>query len=101
MGEFGRRSHEFEVASINPNDEFSYKQGLSIALQNYYSQAVANNLAQLGFNLGQKVEELPSLDDYVANFKQTFEETRIIFGQEVLDYIKYNCRFLSLHISAL
>ncbi len=91
MGEFGRRSHEYEVASINPSDEMSYKDGLNILIKDYYSQGIANHLDELGLKLGQTVKEIPTLEEYLAPYKQTFDETRLISGQEVLDYIKYNC----------
>lgn len=91
MGEFGRRVHEFEVASINPSDEMSFKDGLNLLIKDYYAQAVANSLDELGFSLGQKVQELPPLEEYLAEYKQTFDSTRLVSGQEVLDYIRYNC----------
>lgn len=91
MGEFGRRAHEYEVASINPSDEMSFKDGLNLLIKDYYAQAVANNLHDIGFQLGQKVQELPPLEEYLAPYKQKFESTRLISGQEVLDYIRYNC----------
>lgn len=91
MGEFGRRSHEYEVASINPSDEMSYKDGLNILIKDYYAQGIANELDRLGLKLGQTTKEIPTLEEYLAPYKQTFDETRLISGQEVLDYIKYNC----------
>ncbi len=90
MGEFGRRTHEVIISSINPSDSISYKDGLNIIIQNYYSQAVANSIANLGFDLGQQVVELPPLEQYVQEYSNTFDEERIISGQEILDYIKYN-----------
>ena len=91
MGEFGRRSHDMVVTSINPSDELSYKDALNIALKNYHAQAVANVFLDLEFNLGQTRRELPPIEQYVADFKETFDSTRLVSGQEVLDYIKYNC----------
>lgn len=91
MGEFGRRVHEYEVASINPSDEMSFKQGLDLLIKDYYAQAVANSLDELGFQLGQKVQELPPLEEYLADYKAKFDSTRLVSGQEVLDYIRYNC----------
>lgn len=91
MGEFGRRSHDMVVSSINPSDEISYKDALALALKNYYAQAVANSLLDLSFDLGQSRQELPPLEQYVSEFKTSFDSTRLISGQEILDYIKYNC----------
>lgn len=93
MGEFGRRTHEVVVSSINPSDSIAYKDGLNIIIQNYYSQAVANSMASLGFDLGQQVVELPPIEQYVEEYNNTFDEERIISGQEILDYIKYNVDF--------
>jgi hypothetical protein len=93
MGEFGRRTHEIVISSINPSDSIAYKDGLDIVLRNYYSQGVANSLSSLGFDLGQQVVELPPVEKYVEEYTNTFDEERIISGQEILDYIKYNVDF--------
>lgn len=89
LGEFGRRSHEYMVTSINPSDEISFKDGLDLVLKNYNAQAIANTLASMQFDFGQTVRELPPLEQYISQFKSTFDENRIISGQEILDYIKF------------
>lgn len=91
MGEFGRRSHDYSVLSFGPDDSVAYKDGLNLLLKNYYSQHVANELKQQGVDLGQQVQELPPLEQYVQGFKDKFDQSREISGQEALDYIKYNC----------
>lgn len=90
MGEFGRRTHEYNVTQINPSDEMAFKDGLNIIIRQYYAQEVANNLTEQGVNLGQQAQELQPLETYVQNFKDTFDDTRVITGQEILDYIKFN-----------
>lgn len=91
MGEFGRRAHEYQVTSIAPSDEMSYKDGLNVLIRNYYAQAVANNLMELGFDVGQKVQDLPTIEEYTQGYKDKFDETRVVSGQEVLDYVRFNC----------
>lgn len=91
MGEFGKRVHEYVVTTINDSDEFAYKDGLNIIIKNYYSQVIANHLYEIGLDLGQQVQEVGDLESYTKEFENTFEETRIISGQEILDFIKYNC----------
>ena len=91
MGEFGRRAHEYVVASFSPTDEITKKEGLNIVIRNYYAQHVANELHNLGLQLGQQVQELEPLDKVVADYNATFDETRAISGQEVLDYIVHFC----------
>lgn len=91
VGEFGRRSHEYVVSSIAPSDEMTYHDGLNIILRNYYSQQVANDLMDIGMNIGQQVRELPPLEEYVSKYKRSFDEQRILTGQEILDYIVYVC----------
>ena len=98
MGEFGRRSHEYSVSSLSPSDEVSFKDGLDLVVRNFYAQQVSNTLLELGVDLGQKMQELPTLDEYVADYKKTFDETRVISGQEVLDYIVFNCDLESKYI---
>lgn len=91
MGEFGRRSHDYSVISFGPDDNVAYKDGLNVLLKNYYSQHVANELTNMGVELGQQVQELPPLEQYVEGYKQKYDEGREVSGQEALDYIKYNC----------
>jgi hypothetical protein len=98
MGEFGRRVHEYNVTTVNSSDTFAYKDGLNIVIKNYYAQHVANELDKLGVKLGQQVKELEPLESYVEKFKQTFEETRIISGQEILDYIVFACDLPSKYL---
>lgn len=101
MGEFGRRTHEYNVTSINPGDDFAFKDGLNLVIRNYYSQAIANQLAELGMDHGKEIVELLPLEKYVEEFKQSFDETRIISGQEILDYIKFNCDLDAKYIDEL
>jgi hypothetical protein len=91
MGEFGRRSHEFVVFDFNPDAEYSYKEGLAVLVRGYYAQHIANELAQLGMKVGQQVQELPPLEEYVAGFKEKYTTTRVISGQDAIDYIRWNC----------
>lgn len=91
MGEFGRRAHEYVLTSINPLDEMSYQDGLNVIIRDYYSQHVANELMELGLDLGQKVQEMQPLDAYIEKYKRTFDEERVISGQDILDYIVYAC----------
>jgi hypothetical protein len=98
IGEFGRRAHEYVVSSVSPSDEFSYKDGLALVLKNYYAQQIANTLQEIGLEVGQQVQELPPLEEYVQKFKDKFDETRILTGQDILDYIVYNCDLDSKYI---
>lgn len=92
MGEFGRRAHDYTVASINPSDEMTFKQGLDILIKDYNAQRIVNELNKSGINTGQSTKEVPAdIEEYLTEYKQTFDETRLISGQEILDFIRYNC----------
>lgn len=101
MGEFGRRSHEYTVFTFNPTDEVIYKDGLSVLIKGYYSQQIANELKQLGLDFGQEIVDLPPLEEYVQGYKDKYNDTRVISGQDAIDYIRYNCdldsRFIDLY----
>lgn len=100
MGEFGRRTHDYSVISIGPDDEVTYKDGLDVLIKGYYSQHVANELLKQGLNFGQQAKELEPLESYVEKFKAKFDEKRVISGQEALDYIKYNCDLDNKYLDA-
>jgi hypothetical protein len=91
MGEFGRRVHEFSVISLHPDDDDLYNKGLDVLLKGYYGQYAANELHNVGIQLGQQVKELPPLEQYIEGYKAKFDESRVLCGQEAIDYIKYNC----------
>jgi hypothetical protein len=88
-GEFGRRTHEYTVTDFNPNDESIYKERLLEQTKAYYAQTAVNQLNEAGFPTGKASKELPDYETFVANFKNTFDQNRVISGQEAIDYIRY------------
>ena len=89
MGEYGRRSHDFVVTDFNGEDKNRYKEGLAEALTSYYEQETINELNAQGLDTGQPSKEQPSPEQVEEEYKQTFDSTRVIRGQDAIDYIRY------------
>jgi len=100
VGEFGRRAHEYEVIDFNPDDESAYKDALVVALRGYYQQEVINTLNNIGFPTGEESQELPTLEQYKENFKQSYDANLVLTGQEALDYIHFNQDLEDKYITA-
>ena len=89
MGEYGRRSHDFVVTDYNGEDDNKYKEGLAGVMASYYEQETINELNAQGAETGQPSKEQPSPEEVEANYKQSFDSSRVIRGQDAIDYIKY------------
>lgn len=88
-GEFGRRTKEYIVTDFNGEDENKYKEGLNEMLTAYYQQEAINQMNQAGLDTGQPTKEQPPVDEAQKEYKQSFDDNRVIRGQDALDYILY------------
>ena len=89
MGEYGRRTHEFVVTDFNGEDTNKYKEGLAKVLNSYYEQETVNQLNQQGLDTGQPSKEQGTPEEVEEQYKQSFENLRVIRGQDAIDYIRY------------
>lgn len=96
-GEFSKRFKNFQVLTTNPDDDNKYKEGLNKLLDAHYQQQIVNDLNQVGLNTGQESQEQEPVQQKVEKYNSSFEKTRIITGQEILDFIYYDKDLEDLH----
>jgi len=91
LGEFGTRSHEYEVVNLNPNDDISRQKGLSMLLKEYHKKKVLMDFQKITGLAPTEEQPLPELQTLVDNFNTTFNDATLIKGQEALDFIRFYC----------
>lgn len=90
VGEFGKRSKNYQVVSTNPDAQSKYEKELGKVMKDYYAQKAINGLNNAGVHTGQPSVEQPEPKEVVEEFDRTYTDNHVITGNEVLDYIKYN-----------
>lgn len=90
LGEYGRRSHDYTVTGLNPDDDNLYKEGLRKAMRDYYEQESVNKLNEAGVPTGQPTKEQGSPEQIEQKYKANFDTERALFGQSAIDYVRYN-----------
>jgi len=91
LGEFGTRSHEYEVVNLNPNDDIARQQGLTMLLKEYHKKKVLMDFQKITGLMPTEEQPLPELQTVVDNFNTTFNDATLIKGQEALDFIRFYC----------
>lgn len=90
IGEFGRRTHDFVVTSFNKDDENKFLDGLKQVMAAYDEQETINQLNDSGFETGQPSTEQDSRAEVAEQYQKTYNEQRVLRGQDAIDYIKFN-----------
>jgi hypothetical protein len=91
MGEMADKPTGDEVIVNNADVLSKYKEGLNQQMMALASQDFINQLNASGQNTGIPSQELPDFKKFAEEYKENWNDQRAIFGQEALDYIKYNC----------
>lgn len=91
MGEMADKPSSDEVIVTNANSVNVFKDELNKQMMGLLSQDFINQLNASGQNTGVPTQELPEYKQFMSEFKENWNDQRAIFGQEALDYIKYNC----------
>lgn len=91
LGEFGTRSHEYEVINLNPNDDITRDVALSLLIKEWHKKKVLMTFEKYFPGSSTTEEPLPELEETVNKFKATFNNSNLIKGQEALDFIRYYC----------
>lgn len=89
MGEFGKRFNVIQVIDTNPNEDNEYKKGLNTHIEKYYTNKVIRDLNNLGIQTGQNPPE-QTFNQAIEEYNRSFDENRVISGQEILDYIIFD-----------
>lgn len=90
VGEYSRRTHDYSVVALNPEEENIYKEGLAKQLRSYYEQESINALNQAGVPTGQPTKEQPPVEEVEQGYKASYDSQRVLFGQAAIDYVRYN-----------
>ena len=90
VGEFGRRTHDYVVTSMHKDDQNTYLQGLSEKMRAYDEQETVNKLNEAGFPTNQPTVEQPPRREVEETYKQTYNEIRVLRGQDAIDFIRHD-----------
>ena len=90
VGEYSRRTHDYSVTALNPEDDNTYKEGLQKQLRDYYEQATINSLNEAGVPTGQDSKEQGTPEEVEAGYKASYDSERVMFGQTAIDYVRFN-----------
>jgi hypothetical protein len=88
-GEFNQRFKNFQVLESNSGEDNDYKESLNDLITDYYRQQAINDINALGIDSGDETVEQGQLQEKIDSFNEDYDETRIISGQEILEFI-YN-----------
>jgi len=91
IGEFGTRSHEYEVVNLNPNDDISRTSALNMLIKEWHKKKVLLEFQKVTGIQASEDNPMPELDKVVNEFNATFNDSTLIKGQEALDFIRFYC----------
>lgn len=91
LGEFGTRSHEYEVINLNPADDISRQAGLSMVIKEWHKKKVLMEFQKTTGMQPSEEEPMPALEEVVNKFNTSFNDATLIKGQEALDFIRFYC----------
>lgn len=90
VGEKGEKPFNHTVISTNSDAPNKFKEDLAKAIEATAAQQIVNELNTQGFPTGVPSKEVPSLNKVIEQHRESYNDKRAIFGQEALDYIKYD-----------
>lgn len=91
IGEFGTRSHEYEVVNLNPNDDISRATALNMVIKEWHKKKVLMEFQKVTGMQPSEENPMPELDKVVNEFNASFNDSTLIKGQEALDFIRFYC----------
>lgn len=91
IGEFGTRSHEYEVVNLNPNDDIARQEGLSLLIKEWHKKKVLMDFQKITGIMPSEEQPMPELQTLVDKFNTSFNDATLIKGQEALDFIRFYC----------
>lgn len=91
LGEFGTRSHEYEVANLNPGDDMAKNVALTMLIKEWHKKKVLMEFQKYTGMSPTEEQPMPELEDVVNKFSASFDNSNLIKGQEALDFVRYYC----------
>lgn len=88
VGEYMKQRHEIMITSVSPDIVFAQNKKLNEAISELAYQQFINELNAQGLNTGEETQELPDLDQFVANFKTEFIRKESAQEQDILDALE-------------
>lgn len=101
LGEKGEKPFNHTVISVNSEAPNDYTDSLNQEVEKVIAQHIVNGLNDQGMQTGVPSKEVPPIDQVVANHKETYNDERAKYGQEALDYIKYDLNLKDNYQEAL
>lgn len=90
VGEKAERPFNHQVISVNSEAPNDFTEGLNQAVEAAMAQQIVNNLNQNGIQTGVDSQQVPEIPQVVEKYKESYRDKRAKFGQEALDYLKYD-----------
>lgn len=90
VGEKGEKPFNHQVISVNADAPNQNSAELNQAVEAAMAQHVVNQLNEQGFPTGVQSQDVPPIDKIVEQHNENFNDKRAMFGQEALDFIKYD-----------
>jgi len=89
-GEYSQRFKNIQVIDTDSFEDNEYKDGLNKVVEAFYNQQMINNLNSLGLETGKQSQEQDSIQEHVDKYNRSFDDNKVITGQEILDYIVFD-----------
>lgn len=90
LGEKAEKPSNPEVLIANHDASNKAKESLTEALIGILAQKFVNHLNATGNPTGVPSQEVPEVDEVIAKNSNKYDDARAIFGQDAVDYIKYD-----------
>lgn len=91
MGEKADKPSNMEIVCVNSDSSNKFEEGLHEQMLALMAQDFINKANNAGIETGVDSQEIPPYEKAAAEYKESWKDERAIFGQEALDYIRYNC----------
>lgn len=90
VGDKGERPFNHQVITTNADSPNQFSAELAKKVEAASAQHIVNELNTQGFPTGVPSKQVPPIEQVIADHKEGFNDKRALFGQEALDYLKYN-----------
>lgn len=101
IGEKADKPFNHQVISVNADAPNQYTESLNQAVEAALAQHVVNGLNDAGIPTGVASQQVPSIQNVIDNHKETYNDKAAKYGQQALDYIKYDLNLKDKYQEAL
>lgn len=92
LGERNRKNNEFTVIVTNSDAENKQKKAISEQVRGVLAQSFVNQLNTLGVQTGMPSKDIPSVQDTAKEAEENYNDDRAVFGQEALEYLRFELK---------